>query len=111
MRVSGGDNAHGFDDDGGDDDTDDGGDDDTNDDGGGNDDAMMLTWAHAEIAVSCPGLPETYPKKWMTFCVEGNIEAIEAFLAETGKPLVALLSLREALQVGYPQFVDIVSTQ
>lgn len=64
---------------------------------------------NAEIAVSSPGMPEAYPKKWLTFCVEGSIEDIEAFLGGTGKPLVALLSLREALQVGYPHFVHAVS--
>ncbi|CAN0053592.1 unnamed protein product [Scytosiphon promiscuus] len=63
-----------------------------------------------EIAVSSRAMPEAYPKKWMTFCVEGSIDAVEAFLGGTGKPLVALLSHREALQVGYPQFVDMVST-
>lgn len=55
-------------------------------------------------------MPEAYPRDWITFCAEGSVEGIEAFLAEAGKPLVGLLSLREALQVGYPQFVQLIST-
>lgn len=56
-------------------------------------------------------MPEAYPRDWITFCAEGSVESIEAFLGGAGKPLVALFSLREALQVGYPQFVQIISTQ
>lgn len=60
--------------------------------------------------MSSPGMPEAYPKSWVTFCVEGSKEGIEAFLEGTGKPLVALLSQRGALQVGYPHFVQMIST-
>ncbi|CAB1101156.1 unnamed protein product [Ectocarpus sp. CCAP 1310/34] len=64
-----------------------------------------------EVSVSFPEMPETYPKNWTTFCVEGKMTSIEAFLGSKGKPLVALLSLRGALQVGYPHFVQMISTQ
>ncbi|CAM9658867.1 unnamed protein product [Ectocarpus sp. 12 AP-2014] len=64
-----------------------------------------------EVSVSFPEMPEAYPKNWTTFCVEGKMESIEAFLGSKGKPLVALLSLRGALQVGYPHFVQMISTQ
>ncbi len=60
--------------------------------------------------MSSPGMPGAYPKSWVTFCVEGRTEGIETFLGGAGKPLVALLSKREALQVGYPQFVQMIST-
>ena len=50
--------------------------------------------------MSFPEMPEAYPKNWTTFCVEGKLESIEAFLGGEGKPLVALFSLRGALQVG-----------
>ncbi|CAN0415575.1 unnamed protein product [Ectocarpus sp. 8 AP-2014] len=64
-----------------------------------------------EVSVSFPEMPEAYPKNWTTFCVEGKMESIEAFLGSKGKPLVALLSFRGALQVGYPHFVQMISTQ
>jgi len=63
-----------------------------------------------EVSVSSPGMPEAYPENWVTFCAEGSTEGIEAFLGGAGKPLVALLSHRGALQVGYPQFVRMIST-
>lgn len=53
---------------------------------------------------------EDYPKKWLTFCAEGSLDVIEAFLGSTGKPLVALMSLRGALQIGYPQFVEMIAS-
>lgn len=61
--------------------------------------------------VSFPEKPKAYPKHWTTFCVEGKMESIEAFLGGEGKPLVALLSHRGALQVGYQHFVQMISTQ
>ncbi|CAM9424815.1 unnamed protein product [Ectocarpus fasciculatus] len=65
----------------------------------------------AEVSVSFPEMPEAYPKNWTTFCVEGKLKSIEAFLGGEGKPLVALFSLRGALQVGYPHFIQMLSTQ
>lgn len=65
----------------------------------------------AEVAVSFAGMPEDYPTKWLTFCAEGTVEEIEAFIgSKDGKPLVPLLSLRGVLQVGYPQFVQMISS-
>lgn len=57
-----------------------------------------------------PEMNEDYPKKWLTFCAEGSLDVIEAFLGSTGKPLVALMSLRGALQIGYPQFVEMIAS-
>lgn len=66
--------------------------------------------APTEVSVSFPEIPEAYPRNWITFCAEGSVESIEGFLGGAGKPLVALLSIRGALQVGYPQFVQMIST-
>lgn len=65
----------------------------------------------AEVAVSYAGMPEDYPTKWLTFCAEGTVEEVEAFIgSKDGKPLVPLLSLRGVLQVGYPQFMQMISS-
>eukprot|EP00752_Nemacystus_decipiens_P009984 g8903.t1 len=71
----------------------------------------MVSFEVTEVSVSSSKAAEASPRDWITFCVEGSVESIEAFLSEAGKPLVALLSLPDALQVGYPQFVQMIPTQ
>lgn len=53
-------------------------------------------------------LSSGFPKKWLTFCVEGGAEDVEAFLAATGQPLVPLIAVEGVLQVGYPRFVQMI---
>lgn len=63
----------------------------------------------AEMTVSCAEIPEDYPKKWLTFCAEGGMDDIEAFVTSgRGKPLVPLMAVKGACQAGYPQFVRMV---
>ncbi|CAM9786024.1 unnamed protein product [Pylaiella littoralis] len=63
-----------------------------------------------DVTVDFAEIPEGHPKNWITFCAEGTLESMERFLEGKGRPLVALFSLREALQAGYPRFVQIMST-
>lgn len=64
----------------------------------------------AEVTATYSGMPEDFPKKWITFCAEGGIEEVDKFIGKKGKPLVPLMSVRGALQVGYPQFVNMISS-
>lgn len=65
----------------------------------------------ADLEITSGKVKDTRPSKWLTFCVEGSQDALEAFLGAEGKVLVPLLSHPQNLHMSYPNFIFSVSAE